>query len=86
MFISADTSEILYILLFCFSAGNKRVVQQAAECLLNGHIISVPTDTVYGIAGLAQNSDAISSIYDIKKRNLKNPIAISVGCVEDFYK
>lgn len=58
----------------------------AVESLLNGQIIAVPTDTIYGIAGLAQNSDAIKRIYKIKQRNLGNPIAISVGKVKDFYK
>ncbi|KAL4233265.1 hypothetical protein ACF0H5_007949 [Mactra antiquata] len=61
-------------------------LHRASESLLNGNIIAVPTDTIYGIAGLAQNSDAIRRIYDIKKRDLNNPIAISVGNVEDFYK
>ncbi|XP_045196415.2 threonylcarbamoyl-AMP synthase-like [Mercenaria mercenaria] len=66
--------------------GNQKPVELAAESLLNGHIIAVPTDTIYGIAGLAQNSDAIGRIYNIKRRDLRNPIAISVGTVQDFYK
>lgn len=66
--------------------GNKKPLEMAVESLLNGKIVAVPTDTIYGIAGLAQNSDAIKRIYSIKKRNLANPIAISVGSVKDFYK
>lgn len=66
--------------------GHEASVKLASESLLNGHVIAVPTDTIYGIAGLAQNSEAIKRIYDIKHRNLTNPIAISVGSVRDFYK
>ena len=29
-------------------------------------VIAVPTDTIYGIAGLAQNSEAVNRIYQIK--------------------
>lgn len=66
--------------------GHEAAVELASDSLLKGHVIAVPTDTIYGIAGLAQNSDAINKIYGIKNRNLKNPIAISVGNIEDFYK
>ena len=29
-------------------------------------VVAVPTDTIYGIAGLVQNSDAVNKIYAIK--------------------
>ncbi|XP_052810589.1 threonylcarbamoyl-AMP synthase-like [Mya arenaria] len=61
-------------------------VKVAAESLLNGNIIAVPTDTIYGVAGLVQNSEAIRKIYNIKNRDQAKPIAISVGNVADFYK
>lgn len=61
-------------------------VKQAADSLLNGRVIAVPTDTIYGVAGLAQNTDAVRKIYEIKKRSLTNPIAISVGAVCDIHK
>ena len=61
-------------------------IQAAADSLQNGHIIAVPTDTIYGIAGLAQNIDAVNRIYNIKRRDAKNPIAISVACIDDLFK
>jgi len=61
-------------------------VQEATESLLKGNIIAVPTDTIYGVAGLAQNSEAIERIYNIKKRQTSKPVAISVGNVADFNK
>ena len=60
---------------------------KTAVCSLKkGSVIAVPTDTIYGITGLAQNSDAIKRIYNIKNRICTKPIAISVGDIEDLYK
>ena len=51
--------------------------------LAHGRIIAVPTDTVYGIAGLAQSTDAVKKLYEIKGRSFVKPISISVGDVND---
>ncbi|XP_076466417.1 threonylcarbamoyl-AMP synthase-like [Babylonia areolata] len=61
-------------------------VQTAVRSLQKGSVVAVPTDTIYGIAGLAQNSDAIRRIYNIKNRNCTKPVAISVGYIDDVYR
>ena len=61
-------------------------VKQAAESLSHGNIIAVPTDTIYGVAGLAQNSEAIDKLYNIKQRDTSKPVAISVATVDDVYR
>ncbi|GAB1606961.1 yrdC domain-containing protein, mitochondrial-like [Argonauta hians] len=61
----------------------KRPIAEAGQKLLNGGVIAVPTDTIYGIACLAQNNDAVDSIYRIKKRNPLKPIAISIADVKN---
>ena len=58
----------------------------AAEALRGGEVIAVPTDTIYGIAALVQNKDALEKLYTIKKRNPSKPIAICVAEVEEIYK
>lgn len=58
----------------------------AAAALKGGHVVAVPTDTVYGIAALAQSTEAVRKLYDIKGRNFEKPIAISVGNIEDVHK
>lgn len=50
----------------------------AAKFLRDGKIIAFATDTVYGIACDASNSKAIDSLYKIKNRDIKKPIAIFV--------
>ncbi|XP_055328898.1 threonylcarbamoyl-AMP synthase-like [Paramacrobiotus metropolitanus] len=64
------------------SAKENEVIQRAVNALQKGKLIAVPTDTIYGIAGLAQNSCAVSQIYKVKGRDPSKPIAICVDCVE----
>ncbi|KAM3873646.1 threonylcarbamoyl-AMP synthase [Diretmus argenteus] len=56
------------------------------RALKEGHVVAVPTDTIYGLACLAQNSEAIRTVYDIKGRNGQKPLAICVGEIQDIYK
>lgn len=56
------------------------------KALKQGHVVAVPTDTIYGLACLAQNSEAIKKVYDIKGRNQQKPLAICVGEIQDIYK
>ena len=50
----------------------------AAEVILNGGLVAVPTDTVYGLAGNALNADAVAKIYDVKGRPSVKPIILLV--------
>ncbi|NXL82843.1 YRDC protein, partial [Leptocoma aspasia] len=51
-----------------------------------GGLVAVPTDTVYGVACLAQDSAAVRSIYRLKGRNGAKPLAICLGDVERLYR
>ena len=61
-------------------------VLMAAVALQEGKVIALPTDTIYGIAALAQSTDAVKKLYEIKGRNFEKPIAISVGNIQDIHK
>ena len=43
-------------------------VEQAVGILANGGVISVPTDTLYGLAASAYNKRAVERLYRIKRR------------------
>lgn len=58
----------------------------AAGALQAGGLVAVPTDTVYGVACLAQDSAAVRSIYSLKGRNGAKPLAICLGDVERLYR
>ena len=75
-----------YALVIIIFSVDRQHVKQAAESLSNGNIIAVPTDTIYGVAGLAQNSEAIEKLYNIKQRDTAKPVAISVATVDDVYR
>ena len=62
------------------------IVNAAVKCLKGGHVIALPTDTIYGIAALAQSTDAVEKLYKIKDRHEEKPVAICVGRLEDVYK
>ena len=47
---------------------DKEDLQQALEVLRKGGVILYPTDTVWGIGCDATNADAVSRVYEIKKR------------------
>ncbi|XP_036395145.1 yrdC domain-containing protein, mitochondrial [Megalops cyprinoides] len=62
------------------------VLETTVNSLKEGQVVAVPTDTIYGLACLAQNSDAVKRVYDIKGRNGQKPLAICVGEIDDIYK
>lgn len=50
--------------------------EQAKEILLKGGNIAIPTETVYGLAGLITHPEAIARIYSLKKRPQENPLIL----------
>jgi len=54
--------------------------------LKNNNIIAVPTDTIYGLAGLAQSTEAVKKIFEIKGRDNGKPVAICLGDVKDVHR
>lgn len=62
------------------------ILNAAVTSLKSGHVIALPTDTIYGVAALAQSTEAVSQLYEIKKRHEEKPVAICVGKLEDVYK
>lgn len=52
----------------CLPATKTMTLDKAASLLLAGGLVIIPTETVYGIAALANNGAAIERIYQIKGR------------------
>ena len=50
-------------------------LQHARELILNGQIVSIPTETVYGLAADANNEDAVCEIFKAKNRRATGPTA-----------
>ena len=65
---------------------SKNSIQLASRSLLNGLTIILPTDTIYGIAALAENEKAVEKIFKIKKRPKSLPLIIFVKSIKDAAK
>ncbi|MEO8455695.1 MAG: L-threonylcarbamoyladenylate synthase [Sphingomicrobium sp.] len=55
-----------------------RTIAEAARLILAGSPVGVPTETVYGLAGDATNSEAVARIYEAKGRPSFNPLIVHV--------
>lgn len=54
-------------------------IHHAAEVLRNGGIIGLPTETVYGLAALAENQQAVMRVFSTKGRPTDHPLIIHLG-------
>src|SRR5437773_2195078 len=60
---------------------------RAVELLMEGKVVAVPTETVYGLAADALNPSAIAKIFEVKNRPADNPLIChfhSMEQVKDF--
>lgn len=57
-------------------AGNESAQCRAVEVLKGGGLIAFPTDTVYGLAMLPWDSDAVLRLYEVKRRPSDRPIPL----------
>ena len=74
---SKDTKETKIV------TPSEEAIDQCVSVLRKGGLIAVPTDTIYGIAASAINSEAIEKLYSVKGREKTKPIAICVGRPSD---
>jgi len=58
------------------NTSQKNAVSLAAELLQAGKLVAFPTDTVYGIAALMDQPEAVAQIYAAKGRPSEKPIPI----------
>lgn len=58
----------------------------AVNEILEGSIVAVPTETVYGLAANALNENAVMKIFEAKERPVFNPIIVHIFSADDFEK
>lgn len=59
-------------------------ILKAAALLRAGANVAIPTETVYGLAGLISSEAAIRRIFEIKNRPFSDPLIVHVSSVEDL--
>jgi len=61
---------------------NENALKEISEGLSKGKIVIFPTETVYGIGALCDQTDSIKKICEIKGRNVNKPFAFYINNVK----
>lgn len=59
-------------------------VNLAASVLQNGGIVGMPTETVYGLAALANNKTAVARVFEVKGRPRSHPLIIHLASADEL--
>ena len=59
--------------------------EKAADFLLKGEVVAIPTETVYGLAADALNENAVKKIFEAKGRPSDNPLIVHIAEFENIY-
>lgn len=82
----SNTINFMSFFLQVNDSAQQSILNVAVKSLKGGNVIALPTDTIYGVAALAQSTEAVNKLYEIKKRHEEKPVAICVGRLEDVHK
>lgn len=61
-------------------------IDLAAELLLKGKLVAIPTETVYGLAANALNEKAVLAVFEAKQRPFFDPLIIHLPGIESIAK
>ncbi len=53
-------------------------IDRAAQLLKNGHLVAIPTETVYGLSGNALSNNTLAQIFEVKQRPKFDPLILHV--------
>ncbi|MBO7521175.1 MAG: threonylcarbamoyl-AMP synthase [Opitutales bacterium] len=67
------------MILNAAGADARLVLKKAADIILAGGIVAVPTETVYGLAANALDADAVRKIFTAKGRPFIDPLIVHVS-------
>lgn len=57
-------------------------VDRAAEAIVGGGLVAIPTETVYGLAADATNPAAVSRIFQVKERPADHPLIVHLSSID----
>lgn len=57
-------------------------ISKAANLLMEGELVGIPTETVYGLAADASNVSAINKIFEVKGRPKNHPLILHLSGIE----
>lgn len=60
-------------------------IDEGAALLQDGQLVAFPTETVFGLGAIANNADAVKSVYTVKGRPSDNPLIVHIADPEDIF-
>jgi L-threonylcarbamoyladenylate synthase len=63
-------------------SSSPRAIEWAAERLIAGGVIALPTDTVYGVAASLAHEDALRRVFDVKERPEDRTLPILISSTD----
>lgn len=72
--------------IFKITTPDSEQIDRVAELLRSGELCVIPTETVYGLAANALDSQAVDGIFRAKNRPNDNPLTVHIGEVADMDK
>lgn len=57
-------------------------IEEAARLLMEGQVVAIPTETVYGLAGNAFSEPALRKIFSVKQRPHFNPLIVHIASTD----
>ena len=58
------------------------LLRQAAAIIRHGGLVAFPTETVYGLGANATDADAVTRIYEAKKRPASDPVIVHIASID----
>ncbi len=59
-------------------------IEEAAALLSSGHLVAIPTETVYGLAARADDEAALRSVFEAKGRPTTHPLIVHLASAADL--
>ncbi len=63
---------------------SERDIAYAAKLIVDGEVVGMPTETVYGLAADAENEEAVKKIFEAKGRPQDNPLIVHIADVSQL--
>lgn len=60
-------------------------IEKAVEILKKGGVIIYPTETLYGIGGVALFESTVNKVFEVKKRALDKPLPVIIGEIGQLF-
>ena len=66
------------------SASDSKTAATAANLIMNGQLVAIPTETVYGLGANGLDEQAVASIFEAKGRPQDNPLILHISGPEQI--